>query len=86
MISLTCGILKKGTGTPLAVHWLRLDASTAGGMSSIPGWGSKISHAVWHSQKVKKLKQMQKKINLIKKNFYQKILKRVQMNLSAKQK
>ena len=54
MISLTCGIWKKGTGTPLAVHWLRLYASTAEGMGSIPGWGTKIAHAVWPSQKVKK--------------------------------
>ena len=31
--------------TSLAVQWLRLWASTAGGMGSIPGWRTKILHA-----------------------------------------
>ena len=43
-------------GTSLAVQWLRLCASTAGGMGSIPGQGTKIPHAVWCSQK-KKLRE-----------------------------
>ena len=30
---------------------VRALASTAGGMGSIPGWGSRIPHAVWLSQK-----------------------------------
>ena len=30
--------------TSLAVQWLRLWASNAGGMGSIPGWGTKIPH------------------------------------------
>ena len=34
-------------GTSLAVQWLRLRASTAGGMGSISGWGTKIPHATW---------------------------------------
>ena len=38
-------------GTSLAVQWLRLCASTAGGMGLIPGWGTKMSHATWHGQK-----------------------------------
>ena len=33
------------TGTSVAVQWLRLCASTAGGMGSIPGRGTKIPHA-----------------------------------------
>ena len=37
--------------TSLAVQWLRLCASTAGGAGSIPGQGSKILHASWCSQK-----------------------------------
>ena len=37
-------------GTSLAVQWLGLWASTAEGISSIPGWGSKISHAVHRGQ------------------------------------
>ena len=40
-------------GNSLAVQWLGLHASTAGGMSLIPGWGTKIRHAAWCSQKKK---------------------------------
>ena len=32
-------------GTSLVVQWLRFCPSNAGGMSSIPGWGTKILHA-----------------------------------------
>ena len=38
-------------GTSLVVQWLRLCASTAGGMGSIPGQGIKILHGLWCSQK-----------------------------------
>ena len=38
------------TTTSLAVQWLRLQASVAGGMGSIPGQGTKIPHAARHSQ------------------------------------
>jgi len=38
----------------LSVQWLGLCTSTAGGMGLTPSWGSKISHALWHSQKKKK--------------------------------
>ena len=34
-------------GTSLALQWLRLHTSTAGGMSSVPGGGNKILHAMW---------------------------------------
>ena len=37
-------------GASLAVQWLRLHASTAGGMGSIPGRGTKILYATWRSQ------------------------------------
>ena len=40
--------------TSLAVLWLRLCASTAGGTGLIPGQGTKIPHATWCSQKQKK--------------------------------
>ena len=43
-------------GTSLTVQWLRLHASTAGGVGSIPGPGTKILHAKWCSQKKKKEK------------------------------
>ena len=39
--------------TSLVVQWLRLGASIAGGMDSIPGWGTKIPHSTWCSQKKK---------------------------------
>ena len=38
-------------GTFLVVQWLRLHASTAEGLGSIPGQGTKIPHAVWYGQK-----------------------------------
>ena len=41
-------------GTCLAVQWLRLHASTAGGTGSIPGQGTKIPHAAWRGQKNQK--------------------------------
>ena len=34
------------TGTSLAIKWLRLHASIAGDMSSIPGQGTQTPHAV----------------------------------------
>ena len=36
---------KRNTRTSLAVQWLRLRASTAGGVGTIPGQGTKIPHA-----------------------------------------
>ena len=38
-------------GTSLAVQWLRLCTSTAGGMGLIPGQGTKIPHAAPCGQK-----------------------------------
>ena len=40
-------------GTFLAIQWLRLRASTAGRMGSIPGWGTKIPHAAAKKKKKK---------------------------------
>ena len=51
-------------GTSLAVQWLRLGASNAGGMGSIPGWGTKIPHAVSWPKKKKK-GQMVNAMNLL---------------------
>ena len=39
------------------VQRLRFCTSNAGGSDSIPGWQTKISHAIWHSQKKKKKKK-----------------------------
>ena len=36
------------------VQWLRLRTSNAGGVGSIPGWGTKIPHAAWQKKKEKK--------------------------------
>ena len=49
---------KQDIGTTLAVQWLRLHAPTAGGMGSIPGWGTKVPHAIQlgHSKKKDKNK------------------------------
>ena len=41
-------------GPSLVVQWLRICASTAGGMGLIPDLGSKIPHALQCSQKKKK--------------------------------
>ena len=45
---------KEILGTSLAVQWLRLRDSSAGGTGSIPGWGTKIPRAAWCGQKDKK--------------------------------
>ena len=37
----------------MVVQWLEFCASIAEGMSSIPGQGTKIPHALWHGQKRK---------------------------------
>ena len=34
-----------GKGTSLVVQWLRGQASSAGGVGLIPGWGTRIMHA-----------------------------------------
>ena len=42
------------SGTSLRVQLLKFLTSTAGGMRSIPGWGTKIPHATAHRAKKKK--------------------------------
>ena len=51
-------LLKLEVGNSLAVQWLGLCTSTAGGMGLIPGWGNKILPATWHGQKKKKCSQV----------------------------
>ena len=46
----------KIVGTSLAVQWLSLRTSTAGGTGSIPSWGTKIPRVVQCGQKKKKSK------------------------------
>ena len=43
-------------GASLVVQWLRLCASKAGGMGSIPGGGTKIPHDAQHDQRKKIIK------------------------------
>ena len=48
----------RGTGTSLVVQWLRLYASTAGDTGLIPGWETKILHAILcHRKKKKRFKR-----------------------------
>ena len=54
-------ILKWNGGTSLVVQWIRLWASTAEGMGSIPGQRTKIPHA---TQPKKKKRKIFNKINL----------------------
>ena len=51
-------------GTSLEVQWLRHQTSTAGGVGSIPGLGTKILHATWCNQNIYK-KKKQKTKNLM---------------------
>ena len=48
-------------GTSLVVQWLRICTSTAGGIGSIPGQGTKILHAMQCSEKKKKINKTKKK-------------------------
>ena len=60
-----CGcyyFLKNTWGTYPMVQWLRLHASTAGGVGLIFNQETKIWHAVWCNQKVKKKKKGKKSI------------------------
>ena len=41
--------MKDPEGLP-EVQWLRLQAPNAGGLGSIPGWGTKILHAATKTQ------------------------------------
>ena len=64
---------KKLLGISLAVQWLRLHTSNAGGVGSIPGQGSNIPHAtVW--QKNKKLRGNKNGQILRNKNSIQELL------------
>ena len=46
----------------LVGQWLELCVLTAEGQSSIPGWGIKISQAMWYGQKTK-MKASPKQMN-----------------------
>ena len=48
----------EGRGNSLESQWLGLCTSTAGGMGSIPSWGTKILPAPRHGQEIKIIKMM----------------------------
>ena len=50
------GMLGLDQGTSVVVQWLKRHASDAEGMSSISGWGTKITHAAQHGHKTHKNK------------------------------
>ena len=62
----TCKVLSQGTS--LVVQWLRLCTSTAGGMSLIPGQGTKIPYAAGNGQKRNKNK-FKKPLLFLKQDF-----------------
>ena len=72
ILSLSFTALKKMPRTSLAVQCLRLRASIAGGTGSIPGRGSKISHASQRGQK-KKCQVMDDFYFLLRVIFYNKM-------------
>ena len=49
---------KQTSGTSLVVQWLELHTSTAGGMGSIPGQGTKILQAAQLAKGEKNVKHM----------------------------
>ena len=48
----------------MVVQWWRLHTSTAGGIGSVPGWGTKIPHAMQPSQKKKEYTKIKLKKHL----------------------
>ena len=56
--------LKVRTGTSLVVQWLRLCVSSAGGVGSIPGQGTKIPHTKVQQKKKKGNNQTYKTVRI----------------------
>ena len=60
------------------VQWLTLHASSARGADSLPGWGTKILHAMWHGQEnILKIKFKNKNCTFI---FLKKTIMEAQTN------
>ena len=55
----------KNQGTSLAVQRLRFCASTARGVDSIPGQGTKIPHAAWPQTPLKRKRRLKENLTLI---------------------
>ena len=56
------GYSRNSSVNSLVVLWLRLHAPSARDVGSIPGWGTKILHAIQRDQKVKKKKSSGKEV------------------------
>ena len=69
-------------GTSLVVQWLRFWASNVGDAGLIPGWGIKIPHAMWCSQK----KKIIKIINFTSYVFYHNLITCVYIYIPLKEK
>ena len=75
--------------TYLMVQWLRLCASTARVLGSSPGLGTKIPHAVWCGQKIRKFLKKLQRLQLIFKvhqNYFFKEKKREERKEGRKRK
>ena len=55
---------KDSLGISLVVQWLRLHTFNAGATGSIPSRGTKVPHASWHSQKIKRPQIWQSKCSI----------------------
>ena len=55
--SIVCGVIKSRTQLSDFHQQLRFRPSIAEGADSIPNWGTKIPHAVWHGQHETKRKR-----------------------------
>ena len=67
-------------------QWLGILASTAGGPSSIPGWGIKSLQATLQGLKKKKRKYRGKSIKYIKRNKKQTKLTQIQLEVQKTRK
>ena len=52
--------MQKG-GMSLVIQWLRFHVPSSEGTGSIPGWETKIPHAVWPKKKKKKIEATERK-------------------------
>ena len=48
-------LVKDTLGTSLVIQWLRLRAFPAGGWRSVPGWGTKILHAMLPKKRINQM-------------------------------
>ena len=53
-------VKRRPSGNSLAVQWVRVCASTAGGEGTIPGWGTMILHAAQCGQKKKRERERER--------------------------